>query len=1048
MAENQALRGEGMRKALLFQLSLVVLAIVLACGTAYSQENSWTELKSRALRLYRENKLDDAIKVARQALEVAEKTFGPEHLNTAVSLGYLADLYHSEGRYNDAEPLYVRALVIRKKASGPEAPDTVSCMNDLAVNYRRQGRYNDAEPILKKTLELREKACGPNHPDVALSLNNLAGVYRLQGRYSDAEALYRRALKIDEKELGPEDPETAWDMSNLAGVYQEQGRYSEAETLFRKALEIIEKASGPNHNDTARILNNLAGVYQLQGRNSDAAPLLERALEIRKKVLGPNHPGTATIMSNLAELYYYQEDRSKAINLAKAALDIREKTLGPEHPFVARTLNLLAFIYIYQGRYSEAESLLQKALAIQEKTLGREHPVIATSLNGLAVLYMKQGLYGKAEPLLRQALTIQEKALGQNNPDLTIILNNLASLLAVSDRPADALHLMQRALSIDDHTISDVFTLATEREKFAFLATVQGHYEWFINLVVQKLNDSPEALTAGLNGVLRRKGIVLDALSRERSTIMESEKPEVKALYRKLQTLTSLISSLSMAGPGKASMEEYRSRLNALESERESLEKEITASSGAYALQKRTRTADCTAVAEKLPTGSALVEYLCIPMLDFKATGTQGRWRENRYFAFMLTSSQGPAGSTSGCAGSPQLVDLGEASVIDEAVKEFRAEMMRARTLWESQILNESEAEKRLAEKGRHLYDLVILPIRKAIGERTTLFLAPDADLNLIPFGALQDETGRYLVEKYCLYYLSCGRDLLRFGEKAENNGESVIVANPDFNMKASEQEVAAGERPGRDDASAMRGITRSADLTVSTWSPLPGTKTEAEVIAKTLQGERIHEYEGRSALEEMLKRLHSPRRIHIATHGFFLEDQVEPSMHGSDMQMPHSGVTGELQAGTSVTIENPLLRAGIVLAGANRLGRQQIPEGRDDGVLTALEISGIPLRGTELVVLSACDTGLGEVHSGEGVFGLRRAFQLAGVRTLVMSLWSVPDVETQELMKNFYGRLKKGDTKASALREACLAMIKERREKYGEAHPFFWAPFICVGEP
>ncbi len=1047
MAGNPALRGEGMRKALLLPLSLVVLTIILACGSAYPQESTWNELKGRIRQLHRENRLDDAIKVARQALEVTEKTFGPEHPNTAVSLDYLALLYHSQGRYDDAEPLYKRALAIREKARGPEDPDTVTSMNDLAVNYRRQGRYNAAEPILKKALELREKACGPNHPDVALSLNNLAIVYRLQGRYSDAEPLYMRALKIDEKALGPEHPDTAWDMSNLADVYQEQGRYSEAELLYRKALAILEKPDCQNDNDCARFMNNLALFYQLQGRYSDAEPLFEKALEIRKKVLGPDHPGTATIMSNLAALYYHQGDLSKAMKLEKTALDIREKALGPEHPFVAGNLNLLAIIDICQGHYSEAEPLLKRALAIQEKTLGPEHPVIGTSLNGLALLYMKQGLYAKAEPLFRQALTIEEKALGQNNPDLSVILSNLTSLLVASGRPADALPLMQRALSIDDRTISDVFTFTTEREKFAFLVTVQNHYEYFMNLVIQQLKERPEALTAGLNGVLRRKGIVLDALSRERSALMESEKPEVKALYGKLQTLTSLISSLSLAGPGKTSMEEYRSRLKALESERDSLEKEITASSGAYAQQKRTRAADCTAVAEKLPAGSALVEYLCISMLDFKATGTQGRWRKNRYFAFVLTSSQG-AGTTSGCAGSPQLVDLGEASVIDEAVKEFRAEMMRTRTLWENQILNESEAEKRLDEKGRHLYDLVILPIRKAIGERTTLFLAPDADLNLIPFGALQDETGRYLVEKYCLYYLSSGRDLLRFGEKAENNGETVIIANPDFDMKASEREVAVGERPGSDDASAMRGITRSADLTVFSWSPLPGTKTEAEVIAKTLQGERIREYEGRSALEEMLKRLRSPRRIHIATHGFFLEDQAEPSLHESDMQMPHSGVSGELQAGTSVTIENPLLRSGFALAGANRLGREQIPEGRDDGILTALEISGIPLRGTELVVLSACDTGLGEVHRGEGVFGLRRAFQLAGVRTLVMSLWSVPDIETQELMKSFYMRLKKGDTKASALREACLAMMKERREKYGAAHPFFWAPFICVGEP
>ena len=148
------------------------------------------------------------------------------------------------------------------------------------------------------------------------------------------------------------------------------------------------------------------------------------------------------------------------------------------------------------------------------------------------------------------------------------------------------------------------------------------------------------------------------------------------------------------------------------------------------------------------------------------------------------------------------------------------------------------------------------------------------------------------------------------------------------------------------------------------------------------------------------------------------------------------------------VTLENPLLRSGLVLAGANHLGEEEDIEGTEDGILTALEISGLPLWGTDLVVLSACETGVGAVRRGEGVFGLRRAFQLAGAKTVVMSLWSVSDIVTQELMVDFYRRIISGTGKAKAMQEASLALMRARREKEGAAHPFFWAAFVCVGEP
>ena len=230
-------------------------------------------------------------------------------------------------------------------------------------------------------------------------------------------------------------------------------------------------------------------------------------------------------------------------------------------------------------------------------------------------------------------------------------------------------------------------------------------------------------------------------------------------------------------------------------------------------------------------------------------------------------------------------------------------------------------------------------------------------------------------------------------------------------------------------------------------WSRLPGTRREAETIVRELSGQDVHLYKDKQAVEGVVKKLRSPRILHLATHGFFLEDQDQSAWLNKDVRgMTLSGFSGQPVPPT--TFENPLLRSGLVLAGANHVGADQVREWADDGILTALEISGIPLSGTDLVVLSACETGLGETFVGEGVFGLRRAFQLAGARTVVMSLWSVPDEETATLMGDFYRRLKAGRGKARALQEASLALMKARRERYGAAHPFYWGAFVSVGEP
>jgi len=375
-------------------------------------------------------------------------------------------------------------------------------------------------------------------------------------------------------------------------------------------------------------------------------------------------------------------------------------------------------------------------------------------------------------------------------------------------------------------------------------------------------------------------------------------------------------------------------------------------------------------VQERVPQGAVLLE-----MVRYRPTGPRAGQAAERYGTYVIRAG-----------GEAAYIDLGEAAPVDKLVGEFRAALA---------------TPERLAARdlGRKLDDILMRPVRARLGNATTLYVAPEGSLNLVPLSALVDEKGTYLLERYTINYLASGRDLLVLGRDEKPRGPALIIADPAFDQRAGSPQPTDG---------AQR---RSRDFRSTKYERLPGTATEAQTLKRVLPDAAV--LTGTAATETAAKKVAGPRILHIATHGFFLED-----------------LPGES--------EDPMLRSGLVFAGVNALSSAE-----DDGVLTALEASNLDLRGTKLVVLSACETGLGEVRNGEGVFGLRRAFVVAGAETLLMSLWQVADEATKDLMTSYYSRLSKGEPRAEALRQAQLAMLKDAKT----AHPFFWAAFISSGE-
>ncbi|MBD2091284.1 CHAT domain-containing protein [Microcoleus sp. FACHB-1515] len=879
-----------------------------------------------------------------------------------------------------------------------------------ASELQQQGQYAEATFLVQQTLEIYERILGANHPFVAISLNNLAELYREQGDYAQALPLYQQSRSILEATWGVNHPDVATALNNLALLYLDQGDYVEAEPLFKQALSILEATWGVNHPDVATALNNLAELYREQGNYAQAEPLYQRSLSILEAAWGVNHPLVGATLNNLALLYQDQGGYVEAERLYQRSLSILEATWGLDHPNIALILNGLASLYLKQGNYAQAEPLFERSLSIGEAALGVDHPFVATALNNLASLYQMQGNYAQAEPLYQQVLSIREAALGANHPLVAATFNNFAGLYQAQGNYTRALDWLRRGMEVDETNLAVTFLTGSEARKRAYIATLQGTASWAISLHLQAATTHSEAAELALTTVLRRKGRVLDAVTDSLQQLRQNLSPPDQTQLNQLQVTNTQLATLLFGGLGNYSPEQYRTQVTALQMQAEQLENQLAQRSAEFRAEVEPVTIESVQIL--IPADAALVELVQYNPFNPRASYFE-RFGTPRYAAYVLHKT-----------GDPQAVDLGEAEPIDRQIAVLRQGLR-------SPTQNPQGAARRLDQ-------LVMQPIRSLLGDKTHILISPDGQLNLIPFAALKDENDRYLLESYDFTYLTSGRDLLKLQLEAPSRSAPVLFANPDYDDPGSTQIAAiAIAQP----ASTRSTDQRSSDITALRFDPLPGTQTEAEAIAPLLPNLTV--LTGTQATENTLKRLQSPSILHLATHGFFLEDVefVPPNARGGDGTIAPVFTGDQFSASPNVrqSNENPLLRSGLAMAGFNpRQGG-----GTEDGVLTALEVTNLDLRGTELVVMSACETGLGDVINGEGVYGLRRAFVMAGAESQLMSLWKVDDHGTSQLMSLYYERLQRGENRSAALR----AVQREMLQAPFYQHPYYWAGFIFSGD-
>ena len=1052
-----------------------------------------------------------ALALYRRLAEIQKATLGEMHPQYAITLANVAQASRLMGAYAIAEPLYRQSLEIRRKTMGESDTEYALILHALSGLCNAQGKYKEDLRLAQQAVEIEKKTLGERHPSYATGLDSLALAYAGLMDFTRAETLHRQALEIRKSALGEENSAYAQSLHNLAALYSAQWDFKRAEPLEQQALAIKKKLLNSRRSPAiavsyAETLDSLAILYHRQGQSERAERLFEEAQSIRGIFLGKEHPDYAFSLSNLGEHYRSQGDELRAERLIWQAAEIRKKALGENHPEYAASLEALANVFTSRGDFAHAEPLCRQALQINIIALGESHPTVARSLNNLAGVYEARADYVQAEPLLRRALEIRRLTLGETNPDYGLSLISLGALCDMKGDFASAQRLYSQAMQIEkkavgeDHLYYAICSLAlgasyrtqgdiqkaeplsrrglevierrfadslwgqSERRQLALAKKLRLALEDYISC--SKQGPLGGADTSGAyRHLLGWKGAVF---LRQFTTRRARNHPELKPIVDKLQDINVRLSTLALQGPPPNAREEWQGQISELTEAKEQHEKNLSRRSAEFRQDQALLTLQPAQLQQTLPPNAVLVDFLEYSDVDMRTASKSPTRRDRSLVAFIVRRDRPIA-----------RIDFGPIQSLADAAAAWRKDIVAGKGY------STAAAEDEKIAPQQTLSSRLWGPLEGHLKGADLVLISPDGFLNSIPWGALPvraDATnsgGRYLVEEKQIALVPVPRMLpLLMSEKPSSDNslaDSSLLVMGDIDFGSSPS-AASGSQPFALANDERRSAARSSS-SAAVFSALPGTAQEAASIGTlyaTLFGKKADVLEGGAATEEAF-RSQAPkhRYLHVATHGFFADPGIRSASDRSQQAFTRDSYGFGLETKEDAEGLHPGLLSGIALAGANRGGHAELKSSMvnyeanlaDDGILTAVEVSALDLGSTDLVVLSACETGLGRTAGGEGVLGLQRAFQLAGAKTGITSLWKVDDAATQQLMQEFYTNLwQKKLGKLEALRQAQLAMIRrydpqrkklrargldvaETQRAFQQGAPFYWAAFMLSGD-
>lgn len=993
-----------------------------------------------------------AQQVLERALRIRERVPGADDIAVAAVLADLALEVSANGNYERARTLHERALAIRETRLGSGDLAVAVTLNNLGALLKDMGRYAEAEPILRRSLAIREKALGSEHLLVASTLNNLGFLEIERGRYEEARRIYDRVIAIHERIYGSGHQVVARTITNVAIATAQSGDYAESRRLFARALETMERALGPAHPDVASALNNLATIDQRIGDLTSARTLHERALRLRESVLPPNHPDVAESLHNLGAVLRSIGDVSRARTFYDRALTIREKAFGPEHRAVASTLNNLGaalrdlgdtagaersyarslailekavgpnHLLVAQvltnlgpvlhdlGRNDAAEGVLRRSLAIYETSYGAEHPMAAAAHENLAFNFHQRGDHARAKAEYQRAFEIRTTALGPGHPDIAGGLAGLATELVEQGEIDEAFRMAALAESTSVGHVRSTASTLPERQALLLAATRASGLDVAISIALDRPGAVRDAEARAMDLVVRSRALVLDEMAARQRDQATSLDADVRQARLELASTRRRLANLVVRS-ASANTPTVRRDLEQARAENEAAERGLAERHAAFKRERAGARATLADVVAALPADVTLVAYA--KYRPQPVSGSKGDADASRYAAFVVRPD-----------GTVRAVRLDRSSRIDALIEQWRRAVTGG--------LPTRAGERTARAAGLPLRRAIWDPLAGSLPDDGLILVVPEGALNLVNVAALPDDRSGYLVEARArLHYLSAERDLVSMGADSADAGGLLALGGAAFGPASATT------------AAAIRGgDCRSLDSV--RFEPLPGTSREAAAVVdlwKQSRGSHVQHLSGRAATEAAFKQQAPGRRLlHLATHGFVIGEGCSSTTTGT------RGVGGLAGPAARPATANPLRLAGLAMAGANRHASARA--GDEDGIVTAEEIAALDLSSAEWTVLSACDTGLGEIRAGEGVFGLRRAFAVAGARTTIMSLWSVEDRATLDWMAALYrARLIDRRSTAESVKHASLTTLQSRRARGLNTHPFYWAGFVAAGD-
>ncbi|RED94061.1 CHAT domain-containing protein [Marinoscillum furvescens] len=948
--------------------------------------------------------------------------------NTAFNLGYVLD---ELGYFSETEKIYLDLLKIDEELFGKASENYIYDAQSLLDHYIFTEEYQKGLALAQDIKKVVKKKTF----EEAMLERFIGDFYEMAGESSKAEKHLLKAIDLLNEQGMYASIENVSFLVSLAGLYTNNGKLPLAEEVYLEAKDILKRLPEDWTDYEVRLNGNIALLQQFFGNYELAEEIYLDNLAKSEELYGKESINYAIETLELGNVHFFSGSLEKAHEYYNQSASILEQTMGKENLYYARILQNKAYILAKQEKFDAAIQTAKEAVSLTEDISGDNQYQTSFPYYYLANVYFMMGDLENARESYEKSLALRKKSVGKQHDEYSKATRSLATLNWEMNEFSDAKSYYAETFQNYFTQINTIFPILSEEEKSKFYYTnLRPAFEQYNSFIVETSRDEKELIGEMYNYQLATKGIILSATNKVKNAILNSGDEELISKYEnwisQKERLAKLFSATDIP------LDIRNAKIDSLTTLSNSLEKELSKLSTAFADNFAAKDMTWQDVRDQLKTGEAAVEIIRFRDFD-PAKG--GSFTEEVYYAALIVT--------------PDTEDYPEMVI------------MKNGKMMETRYLSNYRNAIKYKINEDFSYKLFWRPIANKLEGIKKVYFSPDGVFNQISIYTLRNPaTGNFTLDELEIQLVNNTKDLLAVnaGSAADR---SYLFGYPNYNMGVIEQKqkesgasadkiikAAAEDRAMRGASRGVRGsrggdqgdlaeLTRSGSLprglrgnmlrymrSNAMLSLLPGTKKEVNLIDSLYAKKNAQAvtYLSNEALEDSIKKVQNPRTLHIATHGFFLENDQD-----------HEGEK-------DTYVQNPLLRSGLILAGANSFISEgvisnEIPHD-EDGILTAFEAMNLNLDNTELVVLSACETGLGEVKNGEGVYGLQRAFQVAGADAIIMSMWTVDDDATQELMTNFYEEWLSGKTK----HEAFITAQKRLKDKWQA--PYYWGAFVMVG--